>query len=238
MLEKIPFSLLGFDLLEPMAFLTNGLVAFVCVWGFLKSQMLGITKWKYFFLFFSLASFTGALSHLFWNYWGFYGKIAPWLFGVFSSGLLLAAMIDLFSFRKSTRLFFHVFIFVKGAAILVLAFSFWNFLFVAIDTILSLFLACGLGTIILFFHYGRKDLINILIGFIIMLPSAAVFLLKIDLHLWLNREDISHILIALGLFFFTRNLDSIANAATMQSDADLNDADSQLDTDENLLLEV
>jgi hypothetical protein len=168
--------------------------------------------WQLNFLFFALASFSGALSHLFWNYWGFYGKITPWFFGVLSSGFLMAAMIDLFSFRKSTRLIFHLFILAKGVFILTFAFAYWNFLFVAIDTILSLFVACGIGTFILYFHYDRKDLINMLIGFLIMLPSAAVFLLKLDLHLWLNREDLSHLLIASGLFFFTRSLENIAKS--------------------------
>lgn len=48
-----------------------------------------------------------------------------------------------------------------------------------------------------------------LIGFLVMLPSAAVFLLKLDLHLWMNREDVSHVLIASGLFFFVLNLPNI-----------------------------
>jgi hypothetical protein len=211
MVEKIPFSLLGFELLEPMAFVTNGLVALVCVYGFVNAKAFDLHKWKYFFFFFALGSFSGALSHLFWNYWGFYGKITPWFFGVVSSGFLIAAMVDLFAFRKSTRLIFHIFILLKGTFVLIFAYTFWNFLFVAIDTILSLFVACGVGTFILYFHYDRKDLINLLIGFLIILPSAAVFLLKLDLSLWMNREDISHILIAGGLFFFARSLKNIAS---------------------------
>ncbi len=210
MLEKIPFTLMGFDLLEPMAFVTNILVVLVCLLGFFKARRLKLTNWKYFFLSFALASFFGAFSHLFWNYWGFNGKILPWFFGVLASAFLMVAMTHLFNFKKTTRLVINTAIVFKGIAILFLAFSFWNFLFVAIDTILSLFVACGIGTFILYFHYERKDLSNLLIGFLIMLPSAAVFLFKLDLHLWLNREDLSHILIATGLFFFTKSLENIA----------------------------
>jgi len=211
MIDKIPFSLFGLDLLEPMAFVTNGLVTLVCLFGFIRAQKNQLNYWKYFFISFAVASFSGALSHLFWNYWGFYGKIAPWFFGVMSSGFLMAAMIELFSYNKSTRLILFGSIVVKGILVLFFAYSYWNFLFVAIDTILSLFVACGLGAFILYFHYSRKEIKNILIGFLVMFPSAAIFLFKFDLNRWMNREDISHILIAIGLIFFVKNLIFLTN---------------------------
>jgi hypothetical protein len=37
-----------------------------------------------------------------------------------------------------------------------------------------------------------------------MLPAAVVFLLKVDVHLWLNREDLSHLFIAFGLLYLVR----------------------------------
>ncbi len=209
MIEKIPFTLFGFDLLEPMAFVTNGLVALVCLFGFVRAHQLKLFFWKYFFLCFTIASLAGAFSHLFWNYWGFYGKITPWFFGVLSSGFLVAAMVELFHFKQTTVRIFHGAIILKAATVLFFAYSYWNFLFVAVDTILSLFVACGIGTFLLYFYYQRKELSKMLLGFLVMLPSAAVFLLKLDLHLWLNREDLSHILIASGLFFFVLNLPQI-----------------------------
>lgn len=212
MIEKIEFSFFGLDLLEPMAFISNGLVALVCLFGYYKAKNSNLSKWKIFFLSFAIASLSGALSHLFWNYWGFFGKIVPWFFGVLSSAFLITAMIDFFSFRNSTRFIFHAAIALKGCIVLLLAYSYWNFLFVAVDTILSLFVACGVGTFILYFHYDRKDLIYMLLGFLVMLPSAAVFLLKLDLHLWLNREDLSHILIAIGLALFVKNLTAVSKS--------------------------
>lgn len=211
MIEKIPFSLFGFDLLEPMAFVSNAAVALVCTFGVYRANKLGMTKWMFFFLSFAVASLSGAFSHLFWNYWGFSGKIMPWFFGVLASGFLTAAMIDLFDFRLSIRRWLHAFIVIKGAFILFMAYTQWNFLFVAVDTILSLFVACGVGAFVLYFKHERKDLLLMLIGFLVMLPSAFVFLFKLDLHLWLNREDLSHFLIASGLYFFVQCLPQIRN---------------------------
>ena len=211
MIEKISFSLFGFELLEPMAFVSNAVVALVCATGAFRAGKLGMSKWMIFFVAFALASLSGAFSHLFWNYWGFAGKVIPWFFGVVASGFLTVVMIDLFDFRFVTRRLLHFLVVIKGVFVLFMAYTQWNFLFVAVDTILSLFVACGIGTFVLYFKYKRKDLLLMLIGFLVMLPAAFVFLFKLDLHLWLNREDLSHFLIASGLFFFVQGLPQIRN---------------------------
>lgn len=211
MIDKIEFPFFGFELLEPMALVTNGLVALVCFFGLHRARALGLTKWFYFFVFFATASLCGAFSHLFWNYWGFYGKILPWFFGVLSSGFLVAAMVDLFGFNLRIKKFIYATLVFKGVVVLSYAYLYWNFLFVAVDTIFSLFVACGIGSFILYFVLNRKELRKMLLGFLVMLPSAAVFLFKLDIHLWLNREDLSHILIATGLYFFVLNLPYIQN---------------------------
>lgn len=197
-----------------MAFITNGLITLVCLTGAIHSKKFNLREWNYFFTTFAIASFSGALSHLFWNYWGVYGKIIPWLFGVISSGVLVEAMIKQFHFTNKTVQILRISILVKGTFILLFSFFYWNFLFVAFDTIFSLFIACGIGTLLLYYQHQRKELHYLLVGFLVMLPSAAIFLLKIDLHQWLNREDLSHLFIATGLFFFVLNLPNIAREKT------------------------
>ena len=39
-----------------------------------------------------------------------------------------------------------------------------------------------------------------------MLPSAFVFLFKLNLHKWLNKDDLSHLLILTGIIFFYSTL--------------------------------
>ena len=200
-----------------MALITNGLVTIVCVFGFIKAKRLSLLSWKIFFLTFGFASFFGAWSHIFWNYWGFLGKITPWFFGVVSSAFLVVAIVELFNFSEKTKKILKAILVFKSIAILILAYSYWNFLFVAIDTILSLFIACGIGSFVLYFHYNKKEYISLLLGFLIILPSALIFILKFDAHLWLNREDLSHILIAFGLLFFVHNLTRVASSNSSKS---------------------
>lgn len=204
MIEKIEFLFLGLHLLEPMAMVTNILVVFSCFFGVTKSRGPKVIFWRQFFLTFALASFTGGLSHLFWNYWGFYGKIAPWFFGVVATSFLTYSMMDLFSFNVKTKQILAKIIVSKAFLVLTLAYWHWSFLIVAIDTIASLILACGIGSAVLFFTGRNENAKHILFGVLLMLPAAVVFLLKIDIHLWMNREDLSHIFIAFGLLYFAK----------------------------------
>lgn len=204
MIEKIEFSFWGLSLLEPMAMVTNLLVVSACIYGYVYVIGPKVTFFRQFFLFFAFASFFGGLSHLFWNYWGFYGKITPWFFGVVATSFLTYAMFDLFDFRNRTKRILAAAVVFKSILVLVLAYWNWNFLVVAIDTIASLLLACGLGSTILYFKGINEQAKHILIGVLFMLPAAVVFLLKVDVHLWLNREDLSHLFIAFGLLYFVR----------------------------------
>jgi hypothetical protein len=204
MIEKIPFTLFGLDLLEPMAMITNLLVMFTCIYGYQKSKRSVLVYWNLFFGFFALASFFGGLSHLFWNYWDFNGKIAPWFFGVAATSALTYAMTKLFELSQKTNKVIAAFIIIKGLTVLSLSYYHWNFLFVAIDTIASLLIACGIGSAVLHFKLGNKPARFIFFGVLTILPSAFIFLFKFDLHRWMNREDLSHVFMALGLLFFVK----------------------------------
>lgn len=187
-----------------MAMVTNIVVVLSCLYALSRRNFARLIFWRWFMVLFALASFFGGLSHLFWNYWGFYGKIVPWFFGVLATSVLIYAMVDLFRIGAKTSKIIAVLIALKAFLVLLLAYCNWNFLFVAIDTIGSLFLACGIGSWILFNKKGLKSARFISYGVLVMLPAAGVFLFKFDLHRWLNREDLSHLLIAIGLLFFAK----------------------------------
>jgi hypothetical protein len=204
MIDKIEFSFLGLELLEPMAMITNLIVVFSCIYGYQKINQGDLFFWRLFFFSFALASFFGGLSHIFWNYWGFYGKISPWFFGVIATSALSIAMIKLLNFRQALFQTFVALILLKALVVLVLAYYHWNFLFVAIDTIGSLLIACGIGALFLYIQKSRQSAKYILYGVLIILPAAFIFLFKFDLHRWMNREDLSHLFIAVGLTRFVK----------------------------------
>jgi hypothetical protein len=206
MIDKIQFSLFGLELLEPMSFVTNMLVVFVCLIGVKAASRQGVKYWKGFFLFYAIASFIGALSHIFWNYWAYYGKILPWLFGVVATSFLVFEVLGKLQFFKKNKNLLLTIILFKGGLVLFLAYTHWNFIFVAIDTIASLLVSCGFIGAYLVYNKGLTFLKYMFYGVLIILPSAFVFLFQIDLHQYFNREDLSHIIIALGLLLFIKTV--------------------------------
>lgn len=189
-----------------MSFFTNMLVVLVCVIGINAASSEHLKYWRGFFFFYAVASFVGAFSHVFWNYWEFYGKILPWLFGVVATSYLsFEVLVQLELFKYHRRLLLAL-IFIKGCVVLSLAYTHWNFIFIAADTIGSLLISCGfIGAYLV---YGKKltFLKYMFFGVLVMLPSVFIFLYRVDIHRWLNREDLSHIIIALGLLLFIKTV--------------------------------
>lgn len=203
--HKIAFSLFGLDLLEPMAFITNMLMVIVCLVAYFRTKDKRTAYahwWRGFFLSFSLASFFGGLSHVFWNYWWFYGKIPGWFFGVIATTCSAFAMLEVTVIVPPRKRLFRLIILVRGLLVLVGAYVFWKFLFVAIDTMVIYISLVGVYAAMLY-KKGYDHMKYNLIAIAFLIPTAFIFLLKIDLHEWLNREDLSHILMGVAIFYFS-----------------------------------
>jgi hypothetical protein len=206
--HKIEFSLFGLDLLEPMAFVTNMCIMIVCLVAYYRTRELSsgyALWWKRFFLSFALASFFGGLSHVFWNYWWFFGKIPSWFFGVTATTCSAFAMLEVDKLKLNTKNRIWVLIALRGILVLIGAYAFWKFLFVAIDTIVVYIALTGVYGAILW-KKGYAHMKYNLIAMIFLIPTAFIFLLKIDLHVWMNREDLSHLLMCVAIYFFSEGV--------------------------------
>ena len=94
--EIIYFSAFGLDLQEPIALVFNWLMALVCFVSYfsLRSNTNPEIKlWKLFFLFFGLSTFIGGFGHLFFQYFGVYGKFPHWIGGIISAYFAGRAML-------------------------------------------------------------------------------------------------------------------------------------------------
>jgi hypothetical protein len=214
--EKVEFVLFGLNLVEPMAFITDTILAIVSVSLGLALTKIKIdipfrTYWIWFFLVFGVGAFLGGLGHTFFNYWGIPGKFPSWIFGPISIYLLEQAMIaahpdenrlalfKILSFWKMV-LVYTIFTFVCIYAPLeenpTLA-----FLPTALNTIFGVVLTAGfLGR-----YYSKKITVEFkyfIFGVLILLPTAFIFLLKINLHPWFDKNDLSHILMVIGIIYF------------------------------------
>lgn len=218
--EKIQLEFNGLTLSEPNVFLTDMLMVLVCAiaikkLGPHKNKSAVLRSWYRFFAIYGISSFLGGLGHLFYEHLWIWGKIPSWLTAVYSIYLIEKAVIQDIKDQKKRDI-------LNKLAILKMFLVFLSItlicLFLPIDKEQSLpFLPIAFNTIIgvlasvgLFgFIASRKRNPNYkyyYIGVLTMLPSALFFLMKINLHPWFDKNDVSHILLSIGLLFFLKGV--------------------------------
>jgi len=221
---KIEFELFEMQLLEPMALITASFLGGLSVFfaykiSKIKSPLLFYKYWKLFFLLFGISIFLAGLGHTFYNQWNFYGKIPSWLFGPISIYFAEKAMISS-HWDKSKKVLFNKIsdsklILVYIAWVLILFFgsnekiATQPFLPIAINTFLGMLAFVGyLG-----FKYTEKFSVKFKffwLSALIMLPTVFIFILKINVHQWFDKNDMSHILIMIGVSYFYLGVKKIA----------------------------
>jgi hypothetical protein len=203
----IKFSLFGLQLQEPMAIITNGMIAFFCLFAFFQLKDWNDTAnyyWKRFFLFLGISTFLGMFGHGLFYYFDIYGKIPSWLFGCISNAMAGLGMFHFENYSKKNKLGVFLVVF-KSLLLFLLALFTLKFVFVAIDAIFTYIVYTGFYAQKIV-KRGAEELKWMTLGVIIMLPSAFVFLFKLNLHKWLNKDDLSHLFILTGIIFFYSTL--------------------------------
>ena len=49
---------------------------------------------------------------------------------------------------------------------------------------------------------GSRDFKNFITGVVIMLPSSLIFLFDVNMFRWFDKNDLSHLLLGIGITFF------------------------------------
>lgn len=219
-IEIIHFSSFGLHLQEPMAAVTNWMISFFCFYAFWQLGKVDEPEtnwWRKFFLCFSVSTFLAGFGHLFFQYTGIPGKFPNWILGVMSGYFAGNAMLVKMQNEATKKRIQQVLIFKM---IFFIAMAIWkqNFVFVAIDAILTYVFFCGvLGFI--YFKRGFQSMKFMVLGVLVCLPSAFIFLLKLNPHRWLNKDDLSH-LFMLGCticFYLGAKMSSTEKTASMVS---------------------
>jgi hypothetical protein len=214
--DKIQFELFGLELLEPNAFIGDSILGLLAL--FLAFRIRKIRKthsfysfWFLFFISFGLGFIMGGLGHLFWNYWGVAGKYFAWFAGLFSSLFAEHAMIAINKDRRER----HVFRTISRLKF-VYAFLILTFLVVTRDLTNHLgwglavsLVSTGIGTVFAFgvlpYYYKRTLKMKFhyfWAALFMLLPVAFVQNMKINIAPWMDRNDISHILMFITLIFY------------------------------------
>jgi hypothetical protein len=214
--EKIEWDFMGLHLLEP-----NAMIGDIIIFTVALSLAIGVQKntkdtaffslWKWFFIIFGIGFLMGGFGHLFYNYWGVPGKFFSWYSGMFAALMIELAMISIYpkvEWRKT----------LKGIAYgkLILSVSIATYIYSTVDLVsdpskglivptLNSVVGLGLSLGLLGYYYQRKidaSFRYLWISTLILIPSAVVQSMKINVHQWFDRNDISHILLITSIVFY------------------------------------
>lgn len=218
--DKIQFEFNGLILSEPNVFLTDMLMVLVCIIAVVKlkyfrDKSIVLSYWYKFFVIYGISSFLGGLGHLFYEHLSIWGKIPSWITAVYSIFLIEMAIIkDLEDKKKQALLqklaILKMFLVFIAICLICLFLPFEQkpslpFLPIAFNTIIGVLSSVGLFGLIASVK-RNKGYKYYYVGVLIMLPSAIFFLFKINIHPWLDKNDVSHILLSIGLLYFLKGV--------------------------------
>jgi hypothetical protein len=222
--EKIHFVLFGLNLVEPMAFITDLIMGSLSIYFAFKvrqieSNLAFYTYWRLFFVIFGYGAILGGIGHTFFNQLGVAGKFPSWICGPLTVYCLEQAMISIHPIEKRFNLFKLIStlkMFVVYIIFIVICINApieekigLPFLPIAINTILGVSFAAGL----LALWYKKKlsaKFKYFYLGVLVMLPASAIFLMKINLHQWFDKNDLSHVLMSAGIIYFYIGISKIS----------------------------
>lgn len=214
--EKIRFDAFGLHLMEPNAFIGDTLIFIVALIAAAKVKKMGgntsfFNHWRRFFLLFGLGFFVGGLGHLFYHYVGLAGKYPPLYLGIISTVYAEKAMISLHP-SAATRKLVNYLIYIKLIVALVAATLVFIFVDLSLDPSKGLIVTTingAIGSVYALGYLGLKYARSIAppfhymwIGMLVLLPTAIIQSTKFNLHQWFDRNDLSHLFVAMSVVLY------------------------------------
>ena len=215
--DKISFEFLGYDLLEPNVFLGDTIItilslilAYKTYKIYRKIRQPFFYLWAVFFVIFAFTFFTGGLGHLCYNYWSVEGRSISWFLGVVAVYFSEISMISLLKERNQRILLsiskVKLLVMVIGISLMLLKMDLANdvdkgMILPTINTLMGFVFAFG----ILGYRFSKlicPDFKYLYISVIVLLPSLIFQGLKINFHQWMDRNDVSHILLLICLVLY------------------------------------
>jgi hypothetical protein len=216
------------NLLEPNALVGDLLLFTISIMFYVQIRReatnLFVTYWSRFFLIFGISFIVGGFGHVLFNYTQAAGRIPSWYLGLLTPFWIEQAMILLWPQSKTRKLLQQISIiktvfFLLGLTAYVLVR--FNSLSLTTGMIFPTYNAViGLGSSlgILAVIYQRRFANNFKYfwyGALSFFPSAIIQGIKFNLYPWFDRNDLSHLLLIIGLFFYYKGIKSTQKATDM-----------------------
>jgi len=215
---KIEFKLLDLDLLEPNGFIGNMSICFLSLFYYYilhkntNRNDLFLRYWNYFYLLFACCFLFGGFSHLLFNYTGIIGKIPSWLLSMFAVCAMERAILHLHPNKNwwHTSSIFRLIIFLCFECLLLLIFNIdhkpeLGLIIPSLYTASCLIYSLGILGI-----YYKKRIHHAfhyhVFAVILLFLSSLIQLLKINIHPYFDRNDLSHLLLLVTLVLYYQPL--------------------------------
>lgn len=220
--EKVEVDFFGLTCVEPNALIGDGILFLLALTLALKTFRLQRDQsffkfWTLALIVFGISFLAGGLGHFFYNYWGVPGKYFGWMSSVLAVYFLEQAMISIYPVRKGALLFGQISK-VKLAlswALMILQYVFFDLNSDPQKGLLIPSISSAIGIILCLGVLARRYqlLWNIRFQFFwitifIMIPSALFQALKINIHPLFDRNDFSHVLLALSLVLYWKGIEA------------------------------
>ena len=206
-MEKIEFEIWGLQLLEPMALSLNLVMSFQSFRYYQKIKYTFASPFSIyfgkFFLLASISTFFAAWSHLFYNYIGMVGKIPGFATTIIAISMLEYAMA-IYLYPKGNAILKSIIYILMTGTFGLLIFEL-TFLWVAIHTAIGIIFFLGIPFSLRIIK-GNDQAGFFFWGFISMLMTLPVELLRLNLHPWFQHQDISHLFMISALYFFSKGV--------------------------------
>jgi hypothetical protein len=218
--DKIEWKVFNLDLLEPIGFFGDLIIAGFCFYFAYKILKMN-TKvrffyyWRWFFITFGISMIVGSFGHLLYNYTGAFGKWFGWLGSLITSIFLEMAFISIYPNTKIKKNL-YVISYVKLVLMFIIELLILSFADIDKNQALGLivpsinfFIGIGFCAGYLGYYYQKTISENFKffwIGVLVLVPATALQLLKINPHQYFDRNDLSHLILILSLILFYQGL--------------------------------
>jgi hypothetical protein len=193
---------------EPIAMLTNIIVALVCFYAFYqmhKKKIPGRANlyFRLYFLLMGIATLLGGvIGHGFLYALRFEWKLPGWLIGMVAVGLIQHAAIAHARpiIKPHIGNYFLAFNLTELVTLMIATIVTLNFKWVELHSVYGLLAIVSTFHAYIYYRTKDKGSLTILVGLAITGIASLIFKNKISLHTWFNYQDISHLLLAIAAY--------------------------------------
>ena len=222
--DKIKWTAFNLDLLEPICFFSDLLIAAICFYFAYKilkmnTKSLFFYYWRWFFITLGISMILGGFGHLLYNYTGAFGKWFGWLGSIFSSIFLEMAFISIYPKTKVKKNLYLI-SYVKLLLMIVIELLIFSYVDInknqAIGLIipsLNSFIGIGCCAGYLGYYYQKNIAENFKyfwIGVLVLVPTIALQLFKINPHQYFDKNDLSHLILILSFILFYQGVKKLS----------------------------